>query len=359
MKKLIFLVFFTVLCFACSQPKKVSVHFLDEFVFRDSVVHQKAIIGGLSGVDYANDRYYFVVDDARNPRVIQAKIILEKNKIKDIVFSKTVLLNDSTETFYKNNILDLESVFVDDNDNMYFVSEGSINYKKQPSIFKTNKEGVFLEAYPLPKTISNLENIKHNAVFEASSKSVDKKGFWVVMEGVLHSDGEEPTFHKTNSPVRFTYYDYETKKPTKQFAYQLEPITKPAKGNTNLNGVTAILEFKKNHFFVIERTYQSGYGSYGNIIRIFEATINNNSTNILTIDSLKNTNFVKLEKRLLFNFEQVKDKLTNTIIDNIEGLTFGPKLSNGNQSLVLVSDDNFQLYGKQLNQFILMEIKEN
>ena len=56
------------------------------------------------------------------------------------------------------------------------------------------------------------------------------------------------------------------------------------------------------------------------------------------------------------NFEDFKEDLTEGIIDNIEGITLGPVLENGNESLVLVSDDNFQLYGKQLNQFILLEI---
>jgi len=59
---------------------------------------------------------------------------------------------------------------------------------------------------------------------------------------------------------------------------------------------------------------------------------------------------------LVFNFNDVKQQLTEGIIDNIEGITFGPKLANGNQSLLLVSDNNFQAFGQQLNQFILMEI---
>jgi hypothetical protein len=59
---------------------------------------------------------------------------------------------------------------------------------------------------------------------------------------------------------------------------------------------------------------------------------------------------------LVFNFNDVKQQLTQGIIDNIEGITFGPKLPNGNQSLLLVSDNNFQAFGLQLNQFILMEI---
>ena len=214
-----------------------------------------------------------------------------------------------------------------------------------------------MEAYQLPKNLSDTNNIKHNAVFEGSSKSIDGKGFWVAMEGPLKSDGEDPTFTKASSPIRITYFDKTSKKATKQFAYQLEHITKPSKGNINLNGVTSILEYKENHFFIIERTYQSGYGSYGNIVRIFDATIDDKTTNVLELNSLKESEFIPLKKRLLLNFEDVKEQLTDGIIDNIEGITFGPKLANGNQSLVLVADDNFQIYGRQLNQFILLEIK--
>ena len=154
------------------------------------------------------------------------------------------------------------------------------------------------------------------------------------------------------------YFDKSSQKATKQFAYQLEHITKPAKANINLNGLTAILEYKENHFFIIERTYQSGYGAYGNIVRVFEASIDKETTNILEIDSLKTTKFIPLKKRLLLNFEDVKKHLTEGIIDNIEGITFGPELESGNKTILLISDDNFQIYGKQLNQFILLEISD-
>ena len=61
---------------------------------------------------------------------------------------------------------------------------------------------------------------------------------------------------------------------------------------------------------------------------------------------------------MVFSFDTVKNKLKEGIIDNIEGITLGPILENGNQSIILISDDNFQLFGKQLNQFLLLEIKE-
>jgi len=357
MKKTLLSFFIAFLFYACHQSKKSSLIFLDEYVVQDSLQFKNSILGGFSGIDYANNSFYLVVDDAKKPRFVEADIQIQSDIIKKIKFKDIVFLKDSTSNFYEENTLDLESIFIDENETIYLVSEGSIRKNKLPSIFKIDKKGRFLESYQLPKHLSNIKNVKHNAAFEASSKSLNHNGFWVAMEGVLHADGEEPTFQKTSSPIRITYFDKKTKKATKQYAYQLEHITKPAKGNINLNGVTAILEFKEHHFFIVERIYQSGYGAYGNIIQIFEAVIDDESTNVLEIDSLKNTNFIPLKKRLVFSFEDIRSQLNDGIVDNIEGITFGPKLSNGNQSLVLVADDNFQIYGKQLNQFILLEIE--
>ncbi|WP_158009581.1 esterase-like activity of phytase family protein [Tenacibaculum todarodis] len=334
---------------------------MDEFVLADSIKSNNSVIGGLSGVDFANGYYYFVVDDSRKPRFVKSKIKFDKDTITSIDFIDVIYLNDSTETFYNNTFLDLESIFVDEEtQEINFVSEGSIVKGKSPSVFTTDALGKLVHNYTIPSYFipNKIAKLKHNGAFEGSSKSVDNKGFWIAMESPLIVDGDEPTFKKTSSPIRITYFDKTSKKATKQFAYQLEHITKPSKGKVNLNGLTAILEYKENHFFIIERTYQSGYGAHGNIIRIFEATVANETTNILNVASLRKTDFIPLKKKLLFNFENVENKLTDGIIDNIEGITFGPTLANGNKSLLLVSDDNFQLYGKQLNQLLLLEIVE-
>jgi hypothetical protein len=355
-KSLIFLLFIITLC-SCVQKQKMDLQFVSEYVLGESTLFENTLVGGLSGVDYSNGFYYFAVDDANKPRFLKAKINIDKRKITSINFEAVIFLNDSTTNFFKENSLDLESIFVDEEkQHINFSSEGAINEGKRPTIFTTDLKGNFISEYKLPKNLQHLENIKHNGVLEGSSKTIDKKGFWSVMEAPLRKDGEEPTFTKTQSPVRITYFDATSEKATKQFAYQLEEITKPAKGDVNLNGVTAILEYEKNSFFVIERTYQSGYGACGNIVRIFHAEITSETTNILEIETLKKTKYTALKKRLLIDFEDLKNKLTRGIIDNIEGITFGPILENGNRSLLLVSDDNFQLYGKQLNQFILLEM---
>ncbi|MDP5093227.1 MAG: esterase-like activity of phytase family protein, partial [Polaribacter sp.] len=317
-----FLLVLLLFLFSCSSKKITSISFLDEYIILDSLQFQNQTIGGLSGIDVVNNDYFFVIDDAKNPRIVSAKIDIQNDRFESVDFKKVILLNDSTDTFFKENELDLESIFVDEKTNeIHLVSEGSINKKKQPTIFKIDANGKFLAQFQLPKSLSKIENFKHNGVFESSSKSIDNQGFWVGVEAPLSVDGEEPKATKTSSPVRITYFDYKINKATKQFAYQLEKIPKPYKGNQNVNGVTAMLEIQKNHFLIVERAYQNNYGSDGNTIRIFEAFIENNTTDILNIESLKKTPFTPLKKRLLFDFDAVKESLTDGIIDNIEGIT--------------------------------------
>ena len=356
--KIKFLYIVVSLVFIGCKTEKISLNFLNEFIVKDSLKYENTIIGGISGINFHNNQYYMVVDDVKNPRILVGNIFVKQDSIKSVNFKKVIEIDTSSQ-FYKNNTLDLESVFVDDHQ-INLVSEGSIKNGKNPSVFKVDSLGRVIEHITIPTYFNALSKAKpkHNAAFESSSKSYDEKGFWVAMEAPLKADGEEPTFYKTESPIRITYFDKSTSVAIKQFAYQLEKIDKPAKGKVNLNGVTAILEYAKNNFFVVERIYQSGYGTFGNTVRIFSATINEKSTNTLAIQSLKEEKYIPLKKKLLFDFASVKNVLTDKIIDNIEGITFGPILSNGNRSLILVSDDNFQVYGKQLNQFLLLEIEE-
>jgi len=351
--------FLIVFVFGCTRETSIKLEFVDEYVLRDSTQFKHTLVGGISGIDYNNGNYYMVVDDSKSPRVLKAKIKIKQNKISSIDFTDVIHLDDSI-SFFKNNFLDLESVFVDEQNHINLVSEGFIKDGKDPSIFVINKQGDFVGSYGLPKYFKANSNSKprHNAVFEASCKSFDKYGFWIGMEGVLEVDGEEPSQLKEKSPIRITYYDVSNNEATNQFVYLLDAIKKPVKGDFNVNGVTAILEYAKNTFFVVERAYQSGYGINGNIVKIYKVVLDEQITNTLKIPSLKDKTYTAVKKELVFDFDDVRGQLTEGIIDNIEGITLGPKLSNGNESLILISDDNFQRFNKQLNQFILLEISQ-
>lgn len=339
--------------------KKLQLNFLHEYVIADTLSLHNYPVGGLSGIDFDGGNYYIVVDDAVHPRILKTAIEIKEDTIADVSFLNTILIKRDTSRFFKENVLDLESVFVTENSNIHLVSEGAIKFGVKPSILTVDTLGNFVREISTPPHFHQLEQwtLKHNGTFEGSSKSYDGKGFWVAMESPIVEDGEEPSFVQAKSPVRITYYDNASRNANKEFAYHLEKIDKPAKGTINLNGVTAVLEYEKNKFFVVERMYQSGYGAYGNTIRIFNAVVADKTTDILTIDSLKKQSYIPMKKKLLLDFQSCKEELSDGVIDNIEGISFGPRLKNGNRSLLLIADDNFQKHGKQYNQVILVEIQ--
>ena len=55
-----------------------------------------------------------------------------------------------------------------------------------------------------------------------------------------------------------------------------------------------------------------------------------------------------VKKKLLFNFSTLKMR-----IDNLEGISFGPRLKNGNRSLLVISDNNFNPL--EITQLILLD----
>jgi len=356
MKRLIFL-FCCLLIIGCKsvsvvKSNEVKLNFLDEFVLPADLTFEGDLVGGLSGIDYHNGKYFLVCDDASNPRYYEANIEINKLKILSIDVQKVVHVMDT------EHYLDLESIRFDANTNQILLtSEGSINRGKNPMFFTMNSDGKIDNTFNIPPEFyaSSKQKPRHNGTLEGLSNSVDGKGYWIAMELPLETDGPEPKITKTNSPVRITYIDASSKKAEKQFAYNLDSITKPPKGNFSVNGLTEILEYSEDKFLVIERSYSSGLGNQSNTIKIFKITASK-ASNTLTVNSLLNSNYRPATKELLFDFESVRNQLTDNIIDNIEGISFGPILSNGNKSLLLIADNNFNKLGKQLNQFILMEI---
>ncbi len=356
MKRIVF-VFCCLIIISCgsiqkSNTENLQLKFLDEYILSENIVINGTIVGGLSGIDYYNNTYYLVCDDSKNPRYYEARIDIDNSKINKVDIQKVFLVKDTT------HFLDLESIRYNSKTNQVLMtSEGNIKRHYDPSFFSTNTSGTIDSYFHLPEALkaTSLEKPRHNGTLEGLSLSIDTNGYWIAMELPLEIDGQEPQLVKTKSPVRITYINAVSHQPEKQFAYTLDSISKQPKGDFAVNGLTEILEYAKGKFFIIERSYSSGLGNQGNTVKIFNVDVSN-ATNTLKFKSLKNINYIAATKELVFDFENVRDQLTNNSIDNIEGITFGPKLPNGNKTLLLVSDNNFSRFEKQLNQFILLEI---
>jgi len=124
-----------------------------------------------------------------------------------------------------------------------------------------------------------------------------------------------------------------------QFAYPVDAIPfAPAEGKFSDNGISEILAINDHQLLVIERAgVQAQSGVFDFYIRIYLMEING-ATDVKNLPALVDADFIPVQKRLVLNLNTLGLKK----IDNLEGIAFGAKLENGHDSLVLVSDDNFE-----------------
>ena len=355
------------LFFACKSPKNTPhpkqptpLTFIDEYVIPSNTFMDSLAIGGLSGITYYNGNYHMVSDDPKMPRFFTAAINFSKKGIDTVRFEKVTRIVDSLSVFDKKTHLDLEDICIWSPDTLVFTGEGFIKKALDPTIITTSNKGVIQNQFELPSYFASDPEHKnrprHNGVFEGLTPSYDHKGIWAATELPLILDGEEPTYTKGGTPVRITYFDYSTKKATSQFAYPLDKLSKDPKGAFGVNGVTAILQLDTATFWILERAYSKGYGNQGNSVKLYEARTQNTS-NTLDISALDGQKITLASKKLVFDFETIRDQLTDAIIDNIEGMTFGPILEDGSQSVLFVSDNNFNPSNIQINQVLLFSCK--
>ncbi len=361
MRKIFTLFLFSLFFIGCATTKKiqngnVEIKYLDEYILAPDLEFENTRFGGISGIDYAQGKYFLVSDQASEPRIYTANIEIENDLFKSISINELIKVQKGSE--FSDQTLDLEAIRFDKKRNEILVtSEGMIADKKDPGIYRLSRDGKIQSSFTIPEYFKTGEEQqpRNNGVFEGISESYDQRGYWVATELPLEKDASKPKIFPTKSHVRITKFDKNTGEPMQQFTYNLDGISKLPINYFAVNGITEILEYAQDKFLVLERAYSAGYGSHGNTVKIFEVDASQ-TTNTLKLEKLRGEKYKKAEKKLLFNFKSVKDQLTEKIVDNIEGMCFGPKLANGKQSLILVSDNNFNSFAEQLNQFILLEI---
>jgi hypothetical protein len=110
--------------------------------------------------------------------------------------------------------------------------------------------------------------------------------------------------------------------------------------------VSDVLAINDHQLLVIERSFSTGRKQSTVKVYLAEAWA---AQDISRYPSLRNLSFHHMQKHLLLNMDSL-----GFYIDNIEGVTLGPKLPNGHQTLIFVSDNNFSK--EEITQFLLFEI---
>ncbi|MDD2792240.1 MAG: esterase-like activity of phytase family protein [Sediminibacterium sp.] len=343
---------------------------LDVYTIPHALNFKGTNVGGLSGIDYdvSGDRYFLICDDRSsiNPaRFYTAKIPIKNNKIDTVLFTDAVFLKDENRHYYPDSKTnpartpDPEAMRYDPlQGNLIWSSEGERIVRAKdtvltnPSITRINLSGNQTDSFALPANLhmrATENGPRQNGVLEGMSFADNYKTLYVNVEEPLYEDGPRAELSPNKAYVRIYRFDVAARKNTAQYAYELDPVAYPPTpaGSFKVNGIPDLLSLGNNRLLVLERSYSTG--RIPCTIKVFVADLNT-ATDISNNPSLKtNTQFTPVQKQLLLNMEDLK-----VFTDNIEGVSFGPRLPNGNPTLLFVADNNFSPF--QQSQVFLFEI---
>lgn len=322
-------------------------------------------LGGLSGLAYdkAKNKILAVCDDRsalNDARYYEFDLKLDEKNFK-VTPSAVITMKAPDGKPFKKGMVDFEGIALWGED-IILSSEGWINKEPpvQPEIFRFTRSGDYKTSVALPEQfLAKKESVKFgprdNLVFEALSSSKDGKVLWAGAEEALLQDDRTstPSYESTLRLIQ-----YKDLKPVKQVAYKLEKVPSiPVAGLTvGETGLSEILAVDENHFYSIERSYMPLAKKA--VIRLFYNTVTDKTTDISKMDSLEKSlkDIKRVDKELIANLEDFKTQMNVDFqnLDNIEGITFGPVLPNGHETIILVSDNNFKK--NQRTQFLAFEI---
>jgi hypothetical protein len=314
-------------------------------------------IGGLSGIvfDSKKNRLLAVSDDRsqiNNARFYEFDFTLdEKNfSVKPV---DVVIFKNKDGLPFKKMAVDFEGItFV--GDDLLISSEGGLNREPPifPGVFRFTRSGEYKANLDIPekflpaKAAELKKGARDNLSFEALSTTKDGKFVFVGTEEALNQDSKTSTTSFGSTTRIILYNDF---KPTKEFGYLLDPVPSIKVGGLTVGetGLVDIAAIDENNFYSMERSYLPLAKKV--FIKIFINHIDDKTTEISKLDSIKDMKITPVTKVLLSNLDEFSLKL-----DNVEGLCFGPVLANGHKTLIAVSDNNFSK--TQRTEFLAFEI---
>ncbi|WP_414752476.1 esterase-like activity of phytase family protein [Anabaena sp. CCY 9910] len=338
-----------------------NIEFIGQATLPKRLSFQNTPLGGLSGITYdsSNDLYYAISDDRGQKapaRFYTFKIDLSQGKLQDssvVPVGVTTLLNENGQPFVPGET-DTEGIAVTQAETVFISSEGDVDNLTNPFIKEFPlSSGKAISSLPIPKKFlpdkSRKQGIRNNLAFESLTITPNNKYLFTATENALIQDGEAAQ-PNVGSPCRILQYNLQNNQPEKEFLYQTEPVS----AFFNLTGKFAsglpdlIALDNHGHLVSIERSF-AGLGFGVSLFQVSLAGADNiqNLNSLLTINS---KNIKPVEKKLLLDLRTL-----DVALDNIEGLTIGPWLPNGQKALILISDNNFNSI--QRNQILAFQLK--
>jgi hypothetical protein len=347
----------------CSLPKvsaeerlflNLSLEFLDDYRLEPDAVVDGTPIRGLSALTYdrQTDRFYVLSDDRseRSPaRFYTMTMQLDTTNpdqvsIASLDFESVTTLKQENGEPYASGAIDPEGLALSPRQSVFISSEGIPEQDLPPFVNEYALEtGQLQRSLPIPERyIPKVEDdqaigVQDNLGFEAltlnpggySPSWLEPFRLFTATESALQQDRLAPSEQPESARLRLLHYLIGEDQSTliSEHLYLLDPDPEGAIAN----GLTELVVLDQGgHFLSLERAF----GLLGIRARIYQIATGG-ATDTSGLPSLPDNIDIPL--------------------DNLEGMTLGPRLPDGSQSVLLVSDDNFN--DVQFTQFLLFRLR--
>ena len=335
-------------------------------------------IGGLSGIDYdPMSGTYHAISDERSSSARHFTLQLDIAKFAPdgsgdgVRLTGVYRLRGKDGRPFAERSVDAESLRVDPRAaRLFWASEGNPGIGVAPSVRETTLAGELIRTLlpPAKYVPRGGRGVRGNLAFESLTLSTDGARVIAATESALRQDGAPATL-AAGSPCRVLVWDRASGRALHEYVYVIDPVARSPllPGAVAMNGLSELLALDAQRMIALERSYSVGAGF---TIRLYLTSFAG-ATDVRGIDTLTGATYSPMRKRLLLDLaapqadrpapaERAAPHATPEHappIDNYEGVTLGPRLPNGNRTLVLVSDDNFSAMQRTL--FIAFELLDD
>lgn len=343
------------------EPERsvASLRLLGEQRMALTTAFKGSVLGGLSGIDYdpVSGNWILISDDRSEhgpSRFYMARLNYGLDGFGGVAWRDVVTLRQADGSQFPSRaqyalrggeVAAPESVRFDPRDgSIWWSSEGDRSLGMPPFVRHATAEGNALESWPTPFMFSvsaaQTRGARQNLSYDAMAFAADGRSLWVAMEGPIYADGA-PASATRGALSRISRHDLSGSIQA-QYAYPIEPVPGATRSSGAAdNGVSEILAIDRHRLLVLERAVvQAAPGQPPQYhARIYEIDTDG-ATDVSRLASLAGASHTPVTKRLVLDL--------NTLgmpIPCIEGMAWGPRLTNGRHSIVLVSDDHFDGYG--------------
>jgi len=356
----------------------LSLDFLAEYQLPKPMRFEDTPVGGLSALSYDRDRdrdrFLALSDDRSNlapARFYTLALTINRDSageigIESVTVEDVTILKDENGKPYPAGTIDPEGIALSGKGGVFISTEGVPSQGIEPFIQEFDRQtGQPLQRLRipdrfLPNNTTEEEQVprgvQENLGFEAltlepitlAAASGDPFRLFTATESALIQDSLPPDSEEVPR-IRLLHYLISDIAPPMLVAEHLYPLAPAPKGTIDYGLSELVALDTEGHFLSLERSY----GLFGLSAQIYQLTLGG-ATDTSNVASLKG-NISRLDpvkKKLLLDLSTL-----GIYLDNLEGMTLGSRLPDGSQSLVLVSDDNFNQ--AQITQFLLFRLNLN